>query len=579
MILQINLQAQINFKASAEKVVEQGEMFRLSFTVNAQASGFRAPKISDFTVLAGPSSSTSQSYSFINGKQTQSFETGYNYTLRADKVGTFTIPPAQVTVNGKTYTSNSLKIEVLKSGTASASGNNTGASGSHNSGEIFVRINLSKTEVYQGEPIVASVKIYVKDMQLSDLTPASPAYNGFWHDELPTASRITLNREKYNDQIYSVGLLRKDLLIAQSSGKLIIPPMEMEVLVREKVGQRRDFFGRLVNVYDDAKRKIKTPARTIIVKQLPAGKPAGFSGLVGTNFKIEASFSENNIKTDEGTNFKLKISGNGNIKLFNMPDLSFPSGLDAYPPETKERISSNAGGTSGYKIFDYFILAREPGEYNIPPVKISYFDLNSLSYKTLQTDAYRIHVSKGENYSGGNHTTVSPNDAQSSVVNLDNDIRYIHADTRLHKKGELFACSNSFYALYLVVFLLFLIPVFIRRKRIKENANIAQTKNKYAAKISRKRLKKAAGFLKSNENEAFYKEVLTAVWGYLSDKLNISTAELNKERVKSELSDNELAERIVSLLDTCEYAQYAQVESQPAEIYEQAKKIIQDMEK
>lgn len=567
------LSAQITFKAEAPKLAEVGEMIGLKFVVNAEASGFRAPKFDrSLKVISGPNRSQSQSMSIINGRTSKSYENSYNYTLLPQKEGKFTIPAAQVTVKGKTYRSKPIVIEIVKS-----SGNGVNEDGSSGtSGEIFLRMNLNKTNIYYGEHLVAELKIYVRGTRLTDLGPASPTYNGFWHTELPTPNRIQLHREKLNGKIYKSGLLRRELLIPVNSGKLSIPEVELEVMLREKIGTRRNFFGQIVDVYDNLKKTIKSPARTITVKPLPSGKPASFSGLVGKDFKLEAALSETEIETGEGSMLEIKLSGTGNIGLFNPENPEFPPGLEDYPPDTLQNISNTSGGTSGTKIFKIYLLANKPGNYNLDPVEISYFDLESETYKTLKTNEMLLEVKKGENYVPGSRQT-----AGGTVKNRNTDIRYIKSGGNFTEKGNYFAGSSLFYSLYGIAFLLFLIPVIIKRKRIKENADIAKTRNRKAAKISKKRLKKAAVHLKRNNKTEFYKEMLNALWGYISNKLTIPTSELTKERVKREISEQELAEKTVQILDTCEYAQYAPVseDEQPEAIYERAVRLIGEFEK
>ncbi len=577
--------AQVTFKATSEKVVEVGEMFRLSFTVNASATGFRAPKISDFRVLSGPNSSTSQIMTVVNGKMLQTIETGYTYTLLAEKEGKFTIGAALVTVDGKTYTSNEIAIEVIKSGAGATPSPQNGTSGNDaktpSSEELFLNVSFNKTEIYQGEPLVAAVKIYAKDVELRDLGSLAPTYTGFWRAELPSPSRISLQREKFNNKIYNSGLLRQDLLIPQNSGKLNISPMEIEAIYQYKIGQRRDFFGRIVDVYDNKQTTVSSSSRTITVKPLPAGKPENFSGLVGSEFKISASLTNESIKTDEGTTLKLTVSGNGNIKLFDMQALTFQDGLDAYPPEMKDNTSVNSAGTTGAKIFSYFILARKPGNYTLPPVSISYFDLKSESFKTLSTDSIRLNVSKGDNYSETKTSELNTETMQSEVVNLDTDIRYLKSETDLYKTDSYFAGSTLFYLLYLLLFAAFVIPVIIFRKRIKQNADIAAMKNRKAAKISKQRLAKAEQFMKQHNNEAFYKEILTALWGYVSDKYSVPVSQLSKPKIIEIIDNQELSVKITTLLEKCEYAQYASAdaENQPEKIYQDAVNFIGEIEK
>jgi len=582
--------AQISFKASANKVVEVGENFRLNFSVNARGSGFKPPSLSSFAVLAGPSTSTSSRfYQDSNGKTVQSMNLTYTYILQARKSGKYTIGKAEITIDGKKYNTQAINIEAIKGGSANNTTNNTtNNNGSNstqitNSNDLFVRINLNKSTVYQGEQIVATIKIYDR-IGLKNLTDYKfPKYTGFWTQDIETNGNITLQRENVNGKLYKTGVLKQTILFPQRSGILTITPFELECVVQKISGKRRNFFGEYVNTYVDVEKKLKSTARRVKVLPLPDNKPASFKSAVGSNFRINANIDRKQLKSNESITLKVNIAGNGNIKLVDVPTIKFPSSFEVFDPKITDNISNTLAGSQGNKTFEYLLIPREQGEYTIPEISFSYFDVNSKSYKTIITRAIKINVDKGEgNYENVNNLSVSKEDVES----LGTDIRHIKLNKfTLKKTSYIFFGSVGYYSVYLISLLIFVILIFILRRNIKIHSNLALQRNRKANKISKKRLKLAASYMKENDKAKFYDETIKALWGYLSDKLNIPVSELSRENVKETLFNNNVEENIINdfiaVIDNCEFAKYAPATNNNGldEDYKKASEIINTFER
>ena len=579
VLFSLSVFSQVSFTAQSKKIVRVGEAFRLDFTVNAQASGFRAPKsFPGFDIVSGPSSSYSSGYSSINGQVTQTVTNTYSYYLRASKKGKFTIPESQITVAGKNYTSNTFTIEVLESEAETPNTNG----GAISADDLFVRVNISKTNVFKGEHIVATIKIYTKIDLISFNNISYPSFDGFWKQDIESSGNIVFNQENINGKIYDVGILEESILYPQQHGVLTISPVEIELYIKQKVGVTRDFFGRIVDQYDKALKTIKSQPVKITVKALPDNKPDNFSGISGTEFKLSGEISKKELNVTDGTNITLKLSGKGNLNLITKLDLNVPKEFEKYEPTLKESISNSIAGTSGTKTFDYLLQALTPGEYTIPPVEFCYFDINEKKYKTLKTEAFTLKVNGDANSAAEIKKNYTP---QKEIEDANNDIRYIkHNNIELIEKGSSFVNSNIFYALYGFSFLIFIFVVLWKRKQIKENSDIAKVNNKKAGKTSKKRLKTAEVYLKNTENNKFYAEIISAVSGYLSDKLSIPVSELSKEKIIEKLLVASISQStvndIIELLNDCEYAQYAPLAAQstPENIYKKASGLIDDLE-
>lgn len=556
----------IKFSARAPKAVALGEAFRLTYTLNAQGRNLQIPDLDEFNVISGPNTSSSSSVRIVQGQMTQSVEYSYTFILQAKKVGTFTIPASTISANGEDYQCNELKIEVVQ-GQAQAntknSTQNNGTTQQTNVGEIsgddlFMRVHVSRNNVYQGEAVLLTLKIYSRLNIVSYNPKEMPDFKGFWTQDIEMPGQKNLTQENINGVIYYVGTIEKKLLYPQYSGDIIIEPYEIEWIIRQEVrGRRRSIFD-VFGSYQDIPKIVKSPKVTINVKSLPANKPDSYTGAVG-DLKMTTSIDKQEVFTNDAISLKVKISGTGNLKLINEPKIDFPPDFEVYDPKLTNNIKNSEGGSSGSKTYEYLIIPRHAGKFRIPPFEFSYFDINSKSYKTISSDEYEIIVNKGDDDEGG---TVISNFSKEDVKYIGRDIRFIKTDNiRLSKKNDYIFGSMLFNLLYPLSILAFVILLVVRRKKIKENSNLVLVKNKKANKMAQKRLNSANKFLKENNKEQFYNEVLRALWGYLSDKLGIPLAELSKDNVVETLQkfsiEEEQLKKLSSLIDDCEFARFA----------------------
>jgi len=576
-----SLYSQINFVASASKVVELGENFRLNFSVNANASNFNAPDLSNFQILAGPNPSTSTSFQFINGKTTQSINISYSYILQAKKEGKFTIGKANINVDGKVYSSAPITIEVIKGGTGEqANTDDQHVDVPKGNNDIFVQTNLDRTSVYQGEQIIATIKIYDR-AGLKDFTNFKfPSFTGFYSLDIERPTQISLERENVNGKIYNTGILKQNILFPQHDGTLTIEPCEMKCIIQQKAGQRRNFFGELVDVYRDVEISLKSNARSVKVLPLPDNAPPSFSGAVGSNFNLVVNVDKAELLSNESVTLKVILSGNGNLKTIDKLKLNFPASFEVYDPKINSNIHNSTSGCTGSNTYEYLIIPREPGEYTIPPIEFSYFDVSTKTYKVLKSKEINFKIGKGQN---SPNTVTGVN--QESVKQLGSDIRYIKQNNfELKKVNNLVFGSLFFYLSYIIALIIFLAVIIILRKRIKQNKNLGLIKNKRANKISQKRLKSASLCMQKGEKLPFYDEVIKALWGYLSDKLNIPVSSLSREAAREELAKSNVNETVINefiqVIDSCEFAKYAPATAhdQIEQDFERARKIINKLE-
>ncbi|MGE4586415.1 MAG: BatD family protein [Mangrovibacterium sp.] len=579
----------VRFTMSAPNVVSAGEQFRLSFTLNERGSDLKLPDMSNFDILMGPSTSQSSSIQIINGKRSQEVSFSYIYILRAKAEGSFTINPATITVEGKEYRSNELEIQVVK-GQARQQGSAldpqqqqvpSGAELSKN--DLFVRTELNKHTVYRGEQLIATIKIYVSpNVPITGFEDVKlPSFEGFWTQEIDIPNQISFTREVYNNKIYQIGVLKKTVLFPQQTGKIQIGSFEITTMVRQQIHQQRSFFDDFFDNYRTVPAHISSDPVSVTVRELPA-TPAGFYGGVGKmNFSAKPDKTET--KANEAITFRVTVSGNGNLQLVEAPKIDFPADFEVYDPKTTDNSRLTESGMSGSKTFEYLIIPRYAGQFTIPSVPFASFDPGNGKYSVQKSPEYTINVGKGDE---NQNATVTSAYSKQDVRYIGKDIRYIKQNQYpLRSRSALFFGSSLFWGLYLGILFLFLAVVFIYRKKLRENANMQLMRTKRANKVARKRLKEAHGYLKQQKAEQFYEAVLRAFWGYLSDKLNIPLAGLNRENATASLSGKGVEQKVVDefirLLDNCEFARYAPRASgeTPEALYREAAGLMGKLEK
>ncbi len=568
------------FKAQAPSQVIVGRPFQLTYSVNQRSRDLRAPEFTDFDYLAGPYTSTSSSTSFVNGHRSSSFTQTYTYTLMAQKAGTFTIGPATVKVDGENYQSNGVRIQVLPEdeqptaqqaqqqspanqrtqATQSSQGENV------SSENLFVRTVASKTRVHEQEALMITYKLYFANVDVAQLTNNTklPEFTGFLKQDIEQGE-IQTQLEHYNGRNYQTAVLYRTILYPQHSGDIKIDPAKFEAVLRVQTRQQvRSIFDDFFGSYTNVTKMLTAPGVTIHVAALPSGKPAGFSGGVG-KFSITPSISQTEIQTNDAVTIKLDITGAGNMKLLKTPAIDWPEGFEPYDPKVTNNFNTTTAGVSGTKSIEYLAIPRSAGEYTIPPLTFSYFDIEDKAYRTLSTPEYTIHVKR----SGASEHSGSDNDGavvsythKEDIKQLGTDIRYI--DTKplniTHRKSQI-TNYNHLWLCYVVPLILAIVLLIILRKRIKENADITRVRYKRANKVAQKRLKAAAAALKANDKDHFYEEIERAAWTYLSDRLSIPTAELNKDNIAALLHEKRVSEDLINevknVLSTAEFARYA----------------------
>jgi hypothetical protein len=567
-IYALSLSAQdVSVEARCPSTVNAGQQFSVTWTVSTSTGGeFTPPSLNPFNVLAGPMSSYSSSTQIINGRRTQSTSYAYVYYLQASQAGKFVIPPAVFTQNNKKYSSDSLYIEVVGGNAAQSSSalNNSGNQQVGTNEDIYISIILNKREAYIGEPVIATIKLFTRIYIRGINNIKYPQFDGFFSIDLDMLQKTAYDQENVGGTIYRTLILNQFLLYPQKTGEIVIDPAQVT------------FYGR-----NYERPVIESKPVRIRINPLPGNQPSDYSGIVG-KLDIKSSINKDTVIVNDAISFKITISGSGNLKIAAAPTLKLSPDIEIYNPTATDNIKNGVNGTTGSKSFEYLLIPRYHGDFTIPPVTYSYFNASSGKFEQLKTPEYRFYAKKDA-------------DADSNVnvfggrpkidVSVGKDIRFIKSDVGKLTKIETGLIANRTYqSLYLLAILSFLIILFIRREHVKRNADISKVRNRKAGKIARKRLKNADICLKNNQFDKLYEEILKALWGYFSDKLNIPQADLTKTRIAFALSEKKIDETIIEklneILDRCEYARFApsSSETEATSLYEGASQIIKTVE-
>lgn len=576
------------FTASASKTnVGVGEQFEVDFSMNASGSRFTPPNFNNFQVLSGPNMSSDMTS--INGNTTLNIS--YSYILTATKEGTFTIDEAAIVINGHTLLSHSLKITVKGQAPPAAKqpaqqaaalpADNAKVDTRDISKLIFVRAVVDKTNVYEGEQIKVAYKIYTRVGILGGQPDKVPELNGFWNQDIINKNpNPEWKSEVYKGLRYNVTTVKQSILFPQHSGELTIDPLSMNFGLRIPLPSR-NILGTMYDDFKDIDYKAKSQPIKIHVTPLPtAGKPADFSGAVGS-FSVYADADKKELKANETLNYTVEISGKGNLNLINAPKINVSVDFEKYDPKTTDRITVDSNGVSGSRKFSYLLIPRHQGDFNLNPVTFTYFNPAAKKYITLPAKPVAIKVNKGD---AQTNVPAFNSSEQQDIKLLGNDIRYIKTSTTdLLKEGEGFYNSAWYYVLLILGPTLFASALFYRRWNQQYNSDLAKVKSRGAGKMAARHLANAQKELTAKNKPAFYDAIAKGLYGYLSDKLNIPVADLNKENIITQLQSRSLESttinKMVDTMDLCEMARFAPVTGiSEQQVFDQAKNTINEIE-
>ena len=569
------ISAQVSFDAKVSKrKLGINERLRVDFTMNKDGDDFEPPNFENFTVVGGPSQSINNSW--ING--VRSFSKTYSYFLAPKKRGVFTVGQASIEIEGEVYKTLPVKITVSAAIDKPKDPNDPNYIASE---KIHLVAEVSNSNPYLNEAITIVYKLYVaqgigvRNSREID----KPRYSDFWSQNIDV-NGLGAQQGTYNGEDYLYVVLRKTVLYPQKTGKLNIEPLSLDVTV-EVPSNRRDVFGR--SFMSTVNRRVSAGNRTINVKPLPEeGKPDSFTGAVGS-FIFSLTTNKKELKASEAFEVKLEVVGNGNLKLFRLPELVLPSALEVYEPEHNESVTTLISGMKGKISDSYTVVANDPGSYPIPRVDFSYFDIKTKRYKTLDSERLVISVGTGPNMisesEDGAAKLVSENNITPNLK-LFRNFKTTKGFTPL--QPDPFYKSNLFWVLLLGPFLLIPILLFVVKNRAVRALDVSGNKIRLTNRLARKYLSAAKKSL--GKKETFYNALERALHNYLKSKLRIETSEFNKDKIGELLTKKKVEsitlEGFLSILTACELARYTPLSSVDMQNdYDKAAQVINALDK
>jgi len=548
-----------------------GEQILIQYTINGNSDNFQPPNFQGLRVISGPNTSTQSSYSFVNGKSKRERSTTYSFYVQAINEGDYNITSASVDVKGKKISSKPYIITAVRRNQKSEKEK------TNLSDNLFLKAKVNKRNIVVGEQILVTYKLFTRIELHNTEISSLPNLNGFWKKELESSTRF--KREIIDGIAYNVATIKKSVLTPQKSGELIVDPMELKCSVRiQKQAKNRDpfanFFG---NSYNLQEKFISSKTIKINVAELP-NPPAKFNGVVG-EINVSSTIDKTNIHADEAITYKLKITGKGNLDLIKPININFPTDFEVYDPKITKKIFKG-GMERSVKTFEYLIIPRTKGKYQIPSGSLIVYNPKTKKYETKESNTHPIKILESKT----NDTEKKLNKQQKIIVDK-KDIHYLFTKTNFNKNKKQLISPHIFYLLlFLPVILLF--SLFTYNKLSTKTDNSSKTwKNKKANKIALKRLKNAQKCIKIGDFDGFFEEIEKSLWGYFADKFKVEAMNLSKETISyyfnSSSIQNNIKDKFVSLIDECEFARYSphkNKNTQMDSLLEKAKSIIIEVE-
>lgn len=568
---------QVEFSAElSSKTIGMNERLRVDFKMNRNGDNFTPPDFKDFEVYGGPRQAISRSWT--NG--VSSFNKTYTYFLKPKHRGTLTIGQAEVEVEGKTYKTSPRKVEVTAAVDKPRDGNNSPIV--NVSDKVHLVVDVSNSKPYLNEGITVLYKLYVKEgTSVSNWrTTDMPRYPNFWSHDIPVKSFNVKYGSYQGDKNYRYVVIKKVVLYPQKTGDIEIQPITLNFTVDVPTNQR-DFFGR--RVYKNVQKTLASNTRKLHVQALPeTGKPADFTGAVG-QYQLAVESSKQELEAGESLDVKVKLSGDGNLKLLELPELSVSNAFEVYAPDHAVNTSTNLSGMHGSITDTYTLVPHSQGNYSVKPLSFSYFDPKSDSYKTLRSDELKIKVEGGMPQAQDQQGTGDSTVRKQKVATAGTHFQYIKMNTRLKPIDQPpFFRSTLFWVLLFLPLIIIPLVIIFGRQHLKRAQDFSGNRKRQANKLARKYLSEAKKTM--GDQTAYYDALERALHNYLRAKLNLQTAEMNKERIEELLFQRQVSREtshaFIDLLKNCEFARYTPPsDSGMQQDYNQAAEIISEVDK
>ncbi len=566
--------------------IDVGDIFYLTIYVsNVSEVPPKPQNITGAKLIYFDRTAEESGFSSINGVTSRSYAATYTATLRAVKEGSFTYGP--VIVGG--IKSNQVHYSIGKSMPRqnSASGAASSSVGADNDadnnkpkyigkgdGNLFLRASVSSSNAYEQQALVYTVKLYTTYDAIKFIgATEAPKFDGFVIEESKDISS-SLSFENYQGKTYATAVIARYIIFPQMTGSLKVSGNNYTIAVDRREYYHDSFFGNM-SFSTPLQLNVSPNDLVVNVRELPSPKPADFSGAVG-KFRLTSQLKSSQFKTNQAASIVYKLEGTGNIKYVQLPDLSalYPPELEIYTPTTTQNVSVGSSSVSGSVTFDYSFMPLEEGDFRIPDVRLVYFNPESGRYETSVAKGYEIHVGKGKSSDGGDTRLRLKFDSKLQPVSTDD----------LVKEHVPMVYRWVYWLWYIIPLILLLFAVVSYRRYVSLHADMIDFNSRRADKIARRRLRKAVSAMKRDDADVFYDELLTALWGYLGDKLKMPTSELLRDNIKQVLTTRGISDEgidmLIRIIDDAEFAKYSSASGGESlhNAYDRAVSVINSLE-
>ena len=572
-----NINAQDNavtFEAVlTKKSLGINENLRVDFKMNKDGDNFTPPSFKGFTVVGGPNQSVSNMW--VNGKRT--FSKTYSYFLSPIKKGSLTIGQATIEIENNIYKTLPVKISVSESVTVSKDPNDPSYVVNEN---LHLVAEISNSSPYLNEGISIVYKLYYSpQINVTNVGEIeTPEFENFWSQNIKIP-RLQIERGSFKGDNYNFVTWKKTVLYPQKSGKLEILPLSLDVSV-DVPTNRRDFFGN--RIYNQVSKKVTAGKRSINVKALPINAPESFNGAVG-KFEIKLNTNKTELNASESLQATVKISGNGNLKLFSPPSIQVPSSLEKYDPEYNEKVSTSLVGMKGFISNTYTLVPQFQGKYPINSVEFTFFNPQLNKYESINSDEIIINVLEGPMSLDESNTNILNTETTKNILPSINQFKFIKTESDFVKiNSKPFIYSISFYSILIFPILLILILLIFFKSKNISSSKLKESKSRRANKLAKKYLSDARKNL--DNKDVFYIALEKALHNFLKSKFSIETFDYSKEKIYNLLLRKEIEkeslELFIKLIENCEFARFTPASNVAINNdYENAVQVITEIDK
>lgn len=550
--------ADVTVTASVDKrVVSLNESIRLSITVSgSQAAQLpELARISGFKILLGPS--TSHSMQIVNGAQ--SISVTYSYILAPKSIGSHTLGPLSVKVNGTEYRTDPIIIKVVKEADTPQDRN------------IFATLELSKTNAYVNGQFLITLTLYFRDVSISGVDHPDFNIPGF---TVYNTGQPVQERRAYDHVVYNT-VRFQNILVPQRAGKFSLGPVPITIEIQKRVqGRRRrspfgddffndslidDFFGSVTR----EKKIIQSDSREIIVHAVPTNnRPADFSGAVGV-YSLDVKANPDTVEEGEPVTVTATIVGQGSVDAVAPHFSTNTTGFRTYDPEITKETAVRKGQLVGEKVLTQVWVPINESVKEIPPVSFSYFNTSKGTYETITRGPFPLKVKPAANGAKTFQVTEARHTdrpaARVRVLNQDIfPIISAHDVSSFHQRAYL---SPYLYSTASAPVIVWLLAHLFATRRNRMRTDTAFSRKRSASKNAKKRIHEAQKALKQKDYSAYYSALSDALCTYIADQLHVPRSHVTPDTLHSLLSDSSInsdtCDALQSFLNKCDFARFA----------------------